>query len=88
MRAGIRPDRVTYNTLLETCVQARRFDSALSLYRRWRKQGDIEPDQITIAILLVSWSAGNFIVEVKLTDNTARSLKPLLMLSACNFTRV
>jgi pentatricopeptide repeat protein len=52
--SGVRPDCVTYNTLLEACVQAGAYDAALGLYRRWRKKGQMEPDQITIAILLVS----------------------------------
>lgn len=57
-RLGVKPDAITYGSLISTCAKAREASVAIDLYEEMRKEG-VEPNRILFNVLINALGRSN-----------------------------
>lgn len=57
-RMGVKPNRITFNSLIDTCVKSNKMFDAWRFYEELIKS-DIKPDNFTYSILLNGIKSSN-----------------------------
>ncbi|CAA6662305.1 unnamed protein product [Spirodela intermedia] len=71
LRQGLKPDKLTYNTLILSCVKSRRMDVAMGLLAEMKEEGekanntDLFPDTVTYTTLLQGFGSMKDLLSVQ-----------------------